>query len=197
MVDDVLVRVGEFIFFVDFYILDMEKGFSHGSAPIILSIPFLKTARTKIDVHAGTLSMEFDDIVVRFHILHAMKHPSEDHSIFHVDIIDHAVDGYGYDFHPLHCMKYASVSEFSEFACIGVDCDSYYDFDSEYDVANVESAEFDSLDVVPINFDVIQLDCTNHVARSTYASYIMLRYRLWNPFLPPLWFLIFSQHPTL
>jgi len=44
----------------------MEEEFSHGFAPIIFSKIFLKTARTKIDVHVGTLSMEFDDIVVRF-----------------------------------------------------------------------------------------------------------------------------------
>jgi len=36
LVDDVLVRVGELIFLADFYILDMEEGFSHGSATIIL-----------------------------------------------------------------------------------------------------------------------------------------------------------------
>jgi len=105
LVDDVLVRVGELIFPADFYILYMEEGFSHGSAPIILGRPFLKTARTKIDVHASTLSMEFDDIVVHFNILDAMKHPFEDHSVFHVDIIDNAVDGHISDFHPLHCMK--------------------------------------------------------------------------------------------
>jgi len=75
LVDDALVRVGELIFPVDFYILDMDKRFSHGSTPIILGRPFLKTARTKIDVHAGTLSMEFDDIVVRSNILDAIKHP--------------------------------------------------------------------------------------------------------------------------
>ncbi|WVZ17813.1 hypothetical protein V8G54_010795, partial [Vigna mungo] len=63
-IEDVLVRVGELIFPADFYVLEMEDGFSHGSAPIILGRPFLKTARTKIDVYAGTLSMEFADIVV-------------------------------------------------------------------------------------------------------------------------------------
>jgi len=145
LVDDVLVRVGELIFPADFYILDMEEGFSHGSTPIILGRPFLKTARTKIDVHAGTLSMEFDDIVVQFNILDAMKHPSEDHSVFHVDIIDDVVDGIISDFHSLHELKHSSVSELSEFACIDVlDSD-----DAEYDVDNVESTEFDSLDVVP------------------------------------------------
>ena len=33
----------------------------------------MKTTRTKIDVYAGTLSMEFGDIVVHFNILDAMK----------------------------------------------------------------------------------------------------------------------------
>jgi len=58
-IEDVLVRVGEIIFLADFYVLDMEERFSHGLVPIILVRSFLKTARTKIDVYAGTLSMEF------------------------------------------------------------------------------------------------------------------------------------------
>ena len=74
-IKDVLVRLNELILPADFYILDMEEGFSRGSAPFILGRPFLKASRTKIDVHAGTLSKEFDDIVVRFNILDAMKHP--------------------------------------------------------------------------------------------------------------------------
>ena len=66
-IEDVLVRVGELIFPVDFYILNMEDGFSQGSVPIILGRPFMKTARTKIDVYAGTLSMKFnDDIFLLF-----------------------------------------------------------------------------------------------------------------------------------
>jgi len=162
LVDDVLVRVGELIFPANFYILDMEEGFSHGSTPIILGRPFLKTARTKIDVHACTLSMEFDDIIVCFNILDAMKHPSEDHFIFHVDIIDHAVDGLISYVHSLHALKYSFVSELSEFAGINV-LDSDSNSDAEYDVDNVEFAKFDSLGVVPIDFDVIQSDCTNHV----------------------------------
>ena len=52
----------------------------------------MKAARTKIDVYAGTLSMEFGDIIVHFNILDAMKHPSEDLSIFRAKIIDHVVE---------------------------------------------------------------------------------------------------------
>ncbi|XP_057444357.1 uncharacterized protein LOC130736557 [Lotus japonicus] len=64
-VEDVLVRVGELVFPADFYVLEMEKGSSRNTVPVILGRPFLKTARTKIDVYAGTLTMEFGDIVVR------------------------------------------------------------------------------------------------------------------------------------
>ncbi|RDX98267.1 hypothetical protein CR513_18836, partial [Mucuna pruriens] len=44
------------------------------------------TARTNIDVHVGTLSLEFDDTLVQFNIFEAMKHPTEDHSLFGIDI---------------------------------------------------------------------------------------------------------------
>nr|KYP72730.1 hypothetical protein KK1_005330 [Cajanus cajan] len=101
-IEDVLVQVGELIFPADFYVLDMEEGFSHGSAPIILGRPFLKTTRTKIDVYAGTLSMEFGDSIVHFNILDAMRHPSEDHSIFRAEILDDVVDEYASDFYSLH-----------------------------------------------------------------------------------------------
>ncbi|KAG6535389.1 hypothetical protein ZIOFF_000355 [Zingiber officinale] len=60
-------------------------------SPLILGRPFLKTARTKIDVHAGTLSMEFADTVVQFSLFDAMKHPSEDHSILSIDIADELI----------------------------------------------------------------------------------------------------------
>ncbi|XP_042403344.1 uncharacterized protein LOC121992821 isoform X2 [Zingiber officinale] len=86
VIEDVLVKVRELIFPADFYILDMEGDVLANRAPLILGRPFLKTARTKIDVHAGTLSMEIGDTVVRFSIFEAMKHPREDHSILSLDI---------------------------------------------------------------------------------------------------------------
>ena len=88
--------------------------------------------------------------MVHFNILDTMKHPSEDHSIFHVDIIDDAVDRHISDFHPLHCMKYSFVFELFEFAFIDVDYDSNVDNDYAYDV----DSKFDSLGGIPIDFDV-------------------------------------------
>ncbi|XP_073120352.1 uncharacterized protein [Henckelia pumila] len=60
VVEDVLVQVKELIFPADFYILRMEEDSTSNSPPILLGRPFLKTARTKIDVDNGTLYFEFD-----------------------------------------------------------------------------------------------------------------------------------------
>ena len=86
ILEDVLVKVGEFVFPTDFYVLDMEH--DEHAVPILLGRPFLKTARTKIDVHKGSLTMEFDEDVLEFNIYNSMKLPSDDHSCYSIDIID-------------------------------------------------------------------------------------------------------------
>jgi len=58
------------------------------STSILLGRPFLKTARTKIDVFSGTLSMEFDGEVITFNIYVAMRYPSDVASFNFLDIID-------------------------------------------------------------------------------------------------------------
>ncbi|KAL4600815.1 hypothetical protein ACB092_11G227100 [Castanea dentata] len=58
IVEDVLVQVNDLVFPADFYVLDMENG--DQTTPILLARPFLKTSKTKIDVHSGILTMQFD-----------------------------------------------------------------------------------------------------------------------------------------
>ncbi|XP_027171872.1 uncharacterized protein LOC113771494 [Coffea eugenioides] len=87
VLEDILVQIDNLIFPADFYVLDMEDDNSN-SSPILLGRPFLKTARTKIDVFTGTLTMEFDGDVIKFNIYDAMKYPGESHSIFVIDVID-------------------------------------------------------------------------------------------------------------
>ncbi|RDY04924.1 hypothetical protein CR513_11284, partial [Mucuna pruriens] len=86
--EDVLIQVNELIFLVDFYMLDMEDESSKEGSALILGRPFFMIAKTKIDVHAGTLSMEFGDTYVKFNIFEALKHPTKDHSIFSIDAIN-------------------------------------------------------------------------------------------------------------
>ncbi|KAJ9189783.1 hypothetical protein P3X46_001037 [Hevea brasiliensis] len=89
VIEDVLVQIGELIFPADFYILDMgDSAPSSNSALILFIRPFLKTAKTKIDVDEGTLTMEFDGETVKFNIFDAMKYPTDDHSIFSIDVVD-------------------------------------------------------------------------------------------------------------
>ncbi|CAN6583782.1 unnamed protein product [Malus baccata var. baccata] len=94
VLEDILVQVDHLIFPADFYVLEMVESDHAPSLPILLGRPFMKTARTKIDVYNGTLSMEFDGEVVNFNLSGSIKYPSEDHSCFSIDIIDSLAQGY-------------------------------------------------------------------------------------------------------
>ncbi|KAM1515450.1 hypothetical protein ACFX10_014554 [Malus domestica] len=88
VLEDVLVQVGNLIFPADFYMLDMEDSPHSTPLPILLGRPFMKTARTKIDVFKGTLTMEFDGEVIDFNLSESIKFPKDDHSCFSIDILD-------------------------------------------------------------------------------------------------------------
>ncbi|RDY05555.1 hypothetical protein CR513_10589, partial [Mucuna pruriens] len=120
VLEDVLVQVSELIFPADFYVLDMEDETSGKESTLIMGRPFLMIARTKIDVHAGTLSMEFDDTLVQFNIFEAMKHPTEDHSLFGIDMIEELVEEY---FQPNNCSEEIKDSTGSIINCLEADQD--------------------------------------------------------------------------
>ena len=65
------MQVNELVFLADFYVLDIEDEGSPMPTPLLLGRLFRKTARTKIDVYNGTLTMEFDGEIVRFNIFEA------------------------------------------------------------------------------------------------------------------------------
>ncbi|KAM2342889.1 hypothetical protein ACFX1X_015233 [Malus domestica] len=94
VLEDVLVQVDNLIFPADFYVLEMEDSTNVTPLPILLGRPFMKTARTKIDVFKGTLTMEFDGEIINFNISEAMKFPKDDHSCFSIDILDELAQDY-------------------------------------------------------------------------------------------------------
>ncbi|XP_024195866.1 uncharacterized protein LOC112199030 [Rosa chinensis] len=69
--------VGELIFPADFYVLEIEES-SSCSMPLFLGRPFMRMAKTKIDVYSGSLTMEFDGEVVGFNIFEAIRYPLVD-----------------------------------------------------------------------------------------------------------------------
>ncbi|KAM1298140.1 hypothetical protein EV1_024616 [Malus domestica] len=86
VLEDVLMQVNHLIFSADFYVLEMDESDHSPTLPILLGRPFRKTARTKIDVFNGTLTMEFDGEVINFNLSDSIKYPSEDHSCFSIDV---------------------------------------------------------------------------------------------------------------
>ncbi|XP_070676285.1 uncharacterized protein [Malus domestica] len=59
IIEDVLVRVDQFILLVDFLVLDMKKD---REIPIILGRPFMATAGTLIDVQKGLLTLRVQGV---------------------------------------------------------------------------------------------------------------------------------------
>ncbi|CAN6579375.1 unnamed protein product [Malus baccata var. baccata] len=94
VLEDVLVQVDNLIFPADFYVLEIEDSPNVTPLPILLGWPFIKTARTKIDVFKWTLTMEFDGEIINFNISEAMKFPKDDHSCFSIDVLDELAQDY-------------------------------------------------------------------------------------------------------
>ena len=67
---------------------DFTMFINNQTTPILLGRTFLKTSKTKIHVHSGTLTMEFDSEIVKFNIYVAMKCPDDDNPVYSIDVID-------------------------------------------------------------------------------------------------------------
>ncbi|XP_052118241.1 uncharacterized protein LOC127747744 [Arachis duranensis] len=72
IVEDLLVKVGDFIFPVDFVVLDMEEA---TNTSIIMGRPFLATAGALIDVQKGELVLRLHDEKLTFNVFKAMSYP--------------------------------------------------------------------------------------------------------------------------
>ncbi|XP_015939982.1 uncharacterized protein LOC107465517 [Arachis duranensis] len=72
IVEDLLVKVGDFIFPADFVVLDMEE---EAKALIILGRPFLATDGVIIDVQKGKLTLRLHDEKMVFNVFKAMSYP--------------------------------------------------------------------------------------------------------------------------
>ena len=75
---DALVKVGKFIFPVDFVIMKMEED---TQVPILLGRPFLATGAALIDVQKGELTLRVGDEVVHFNLNKSLEQPDVDAEI--------------------------------------------------------------------------------------------------------------------
>ena len=71
VIEDVLVKVGNFVFPVDFIILDMEED---SQVPLLLGRPFLATGAALIDMQKGVLTLRVgEEEAADFNLLQSLK----------------------------------------------------------------------------------------------------------------------------
>jgi hypothetical protein len=92
ILEDVLVKVGEFILPADFIVLDMEECPVPLPLPIILGRPFMRTTDTKICVKKGIVSMKVNGEKIEFKIFDALKLPQDDMECFNVCMVQDLVE---------------------------------------------------------------------------------------------------------
>ena len=73
ILEDVLVKVGKFVFPVDFVVMKMEED---TQVSLLLGRPFLATGTTLIDVQKGELTLRVGDEAVQFNINRSLEHPN-------------------------------------------------------------------------------------------------------------------------
>ena len=72
ILEDVLIKVGIFIFLVGFVVIDIKED---KQVPLLLGRPFLATGAALIDVKKGQLTLRVGDEAVYFNLNHNMKQP--------------------------------------------------------------------------------------------------------------------------
>ncbi|XP_068317146.1 uncharacterized protein [Pyrus communis] len=74
LVEDVLIKVDQFILPADFLVLDMKEDLN---IPILHGRPFLATAGALIDVKEGTLKLQVQGESIEFKMFEALKLPAD------------------------------------------------------------------------------------------------------------------------
>ncbi|CAN6547022.1 unnamed protein product [Malus baccata var. baccata] len=84
LVEDVLIKVDQFILPADFLVLDMKED---QNIPILLGRPFLTTAGALIDVKAGTLKLRVQGESIEFKMFEALKLPADVEECSNIELI--------------------------------------------------------------------------------------------------------------
>jgi hypothetical protein len=85
ILENVPVRVGQFVIPTDFIVMDIRED---SNTPIILGRPFLATADALIDVKKGKLTFEVGEEKVEFILTQLMKAPVIDNECYMLDVIE-------------------------------------------------------------------------------------------------------------
>ena len=94
VLENVIVKVHDFLYPADFYVIKMNDNESAESSGVLLGRPFLRTAKTIIDVFDGTICLDYNGEKYTFSIDEGMKRPLDVENIYAIDIINPLVQEY-------------------------------------------------------------------------------------------------------
>ncbi|XP_063941289.1 uncharacterized protein LOC135149492 [Daucus carota subsp. sativus] len=78
VIEDVLIKIGDFIFPVDFAVLETQPVSNpRNQIPIILGRPFLATSNALINCRNGSMKLTFGNMTIDLNIFNAGKEPNE------------------------------------------------------------------------------------------------------------------------
>ena len=77
ILEDVLIKVGNFIFLVDFVVIDIEED---KQVSLLLDRPFLATRTALLYVKKEELTLRVGDVVVHFNLNQSLKQPEFDNA---------------------------------------------------------------------------------------------------------------------
>ncbi|KAI5347437.1 hypothetical protein L3X38_015316 [Prunus dulcis] len=85
IIEDVLIRLKQFVFPADFFILDMVEDHDF---PLLLGWPFLTVAGTLKDVQQGTLTLRVQGKSIEFKVFEAVKKLRDLEEYDRIDLLD-------------------------------------------------------------------------------------------------------------
>ncbi|XP_076884609.1 uncharacterized protein LOC143533849 [Bidens hawaiensis] len=94
MLHDVIVKVEDFYYPVDFLVLDYVSGERTKQPTVIISRPFLATANAKIDCRTGTVDVASGNHKLRLNAFTHVNNSPVDDECFMEDIIDECIPLY-------------------------------------------------------------------------------------------------------
>ncbi|KAL1559393.1 hypothetical protein AAHA92_09740 [Salvia divinorum] len=94
VLENVIVKIHNYLYPADFHVIKMAELMSAGSGRVLLGRPFLRTAKTIIDVSDGTICLDYHGEKYTFSIDKAMKKPMDMENLHSVDVIAPLVQEY-------------------------------------------------------------------------------------------------------
>ena len=94
VLENVLIKVHDFRYPADFYVIKMSEPEARESSGILLGMPFLRTTKTIVDMAEGTICIDFHGEKFTFSIDETMKKHIDSENLCYVDVIDPLVQEY-------------------------------------------------------------------------------------------------------